>query len=430
MFISLCFDAFSQRIQLIEQLKNSADSVINSDPGARIKLANRTANLGGKIGYPQEKVEGSDYLYFAIYVQRNFNQAGTYYRNSIKLGNKVNTEKQMRCRKNLASLVLMYTKGLIGYVPNLDLFKHEDEQLALVSNQLTVAKSEIATINHLLIGTILTTVLLTTVLVLIIISNRIKTRTSNKLISLNHRNKNQKKRLEEGIEALDKLNKEKDLQMGMVAHDIRSPLNKIDGLVKILQLQNGVNHEQREVYNMIRQTISDANKLADELLQINKIESGLAEKSVKKLQLKQFAEDVIEQYQVIASHKSIDLKYETECSDLEFKTDHKMLQRILENLISNAIKFSQPSSKVLVTTEYYHEKIIFHVIDRGLGIPQKEQQLIFTKFGKTSTRPTNGESSNGLGLYIEKELAKNLGGEVTFESEEGKGSKFSVSLPA
>jgi signal transduction histidine kinase len=69
------------------------------------------------------------------------------------------------------------------------------------------------------------------------------------------------------------------------------------------------------------------------------------------------------------------------------------------------------------------------VIDEGLGIAKEEQHHLFTKFGKTSTRPTNGESSNGLGLYIVDQLIKTVGGNLTFQSELGKGSQFEVALP-
>jgi signal transduction histidine kinase len=197
----------------------------------------------------------------------------------------------------------------------------------------------------------------------------------------------------------------------------------------ILQLESGVDADQHEVYGMVQRTIKDANKLADELLEINKIESGAIRKTEDNLRILEFVKQLIEQHKAIADEKNIQLQFLQNCADIEFVSDRKILQRIFENLVSNAIKFSEKNSTVMIKVDVDADQIKLQVIDNGLGIPEEEHQHLFTKFGKTSTRPTNGESSNGLGLYIVDQLIKTLGGNLTFQSKVGVGSQFAVLLP-
>jgi signal transduction histidine kinase len=327
------------------------------------------------------------------------------------------------------SLALEDSVDLISAIIDVNALKEEEQNLELVSNQLAKAKADISRRNILLIGSILASILLLIILILIVRSNRAKTKNNDELRNLNAKINKQKERLEKANDDLDSTNKEKDLLLGMVAHDMRSPLNKISGLMRILQLENGVDANQHEVYGMVQRTIKDANKLADELLEINKIESGAIKKAEDTLVISEFIMQLVEQHKAIADEKNIQLKFIQNCADIEFVSDRKMLQRIFENLVSNAIKFSEKNSVVIVKADVDNSQIKLQVIDNGLGIPEEEHQHLFTKFGKTSTRPTNGESSNGLGLYIVDQLIKTLGGNLTFQSKVGVGSQFAVLLP-
>ncbi len=327
------------------------------------------------------------------------------------------------------SLALIDSTNLTNSIIDLNILKTEEQNLEIVSHELAVAKAEIARRNLLLIGTVLASFLLAAILGLIIKSNKMKTRTNNELRELNQRINGQKENLEEAIKALDAANKEKDLLVGMVAHDIRSPLQKISGLVNILQLQSEMDDGQLEVCGLVQKTITDANKLADELLEINKIESGALEKNQDDLTLSEFIKQVIDQFKPVAEKKNIKLVIDQKCPDRKFTTDRKLLQRIFENLVSNAIKFSQKNTTVTIEVACQKDKIKFNVIDEGVGIPEDEHKYLFTKFGKTSSRPTGGEPSNGLGLYIVNELTKSLGGNLDFRSKVGEGSQFAILLP-
>jgi signal transduction histidine kinase len=401
-----------------------------------------------------EKANLSSWLCELYFKKKNFDEAIRYGEIAIELGKeakiiyilqKVNNllaksyleidqfekaENHVKYLEQLIdSLALEDSIDLISAIIDVHALKEEEENLEVVSNQLAKAKAEISRRNILLIGSVLTSILLLTILTLIIRSNKTKTKTNKELSDLYEKISRQKERLLLANNALDAPNKEKDLLLGMVAHDIRSPLNKISGLVNILQLENGVDSGQHEVYGMVQRTIQDANKLADELLEINKIESGAILKTADKLRISDFISQLIEQHQPIADEKNIQLLFTQKSADIEFISDRKILQRIFENLLSNAIKFSEKNSTVTLEVDVDNDQIYMHVIDKGLGIPEEEHHYLFTKFGKTSTRPTNGESSNGLGLYIVDQLIKTLGGNLTFQSKPGQGSQFSVFLP-
>jgi signal transduction histidine kinase len=217
--------------------------------------------------------------------------------------------------------------------------------------------------------------------------------------------------------------------LGIVAHDIRSPLNKISGLVNILHLEGKYSSDQNEIFEMVQGTIKDANRLADELLEINVIEAGSIHTNKEALKMSVFVQPVIDQYRANALGKNIKIELIQKCEDVEFISDRKLLQRVLQNLLSNAIKFSEKNTTVFLELDFIENQIHFNIIDQGPGIPKAEHSILFTKFGKTSVRPTDGETSNGLGLYIVDQLVKTLGGYLTFKSTIDVGSKFKVILP-
>lgn len=327
------------------------------------------------------------------------------------------------------SLSLADSSNLLRSIIDVNIFRQEEQNLQLVSNQLAIAKAALLKRNLMLTGTILTLTLLLVILGLIFNSNHIKTKNNEKLQELNEEISAQKEHLEKVNKELADLNKEKDLLLGIVAHDIRSPLNKISGLVNILQLEGNNTKDQNEIFNMIQGTIKDANRLADELLEINVIEAGSINLHNETQKMSSFIQPVIDQYKAIARGKNIKIELIQKCEDVAFSSDRKLLQRVLQNLLSNAIKFSEKNTTVHVELDFLKNQLHVSIIDQGPGIPEAEHPILFTKFGKTSVRPTDGETSNGLGLYIVDQLVKTLGGSLTFKSTKGKGSLFKVILP-
>jgi signal transduction histidine kinase len=199
--------------------------------------------------------------------------------------------------------------------------------------------------------------------------------------------------------------------------------------MNLLKLENDNSENKEQVVELIHSTVNDADLLVNELLEIHKIESGVIDKNIEPCELIPFVHQLVSIHQVAANKKNINININPITQTTTINTDKRILQRVLENLLTNAIKFSPQDSSISFTVELDDGWVWFSVKDQGAGIPKAEHSQLFTKFGKTSIRPTAGEPSTGLGLYIVDRLVGILGGVVSFTSEEGAGSVFTVSFP-
>ena len=226
-------------------------------------------------------------------------------------------------------------------------------------------------------------------------------------------------------------NEEKNNFLAIAAHDLKSPINNIIGLTSLINIshhvlpadiQEYIRHIQRSCYNM--QT------LITNLLDINKIEQGSMELKPELVNISTFVRQHIRAFKEHTTVKNITIALEDhEAADTCITTDLSALQRILDNLLSNAIKFSPRNKNVTLRIQQNQTYLNIAVEDEGPGIPPEEISLLFRKFKRLSARPTDGESSTGLGLSIVKELVQALNGKISVESRVGKGTIFLVELP-
>lgn len=230
---------------------------------------------------------------------------------------------------------------------------------------------------------------------------------------------------------LTALNKEKNFFLGMAAHDLRNPIGNILTLASMLreELDAKMNEEQHTCFEMLTITGNQMLELLDNLLDISKIESGSVLRDVRTHTLESLLMHCIGSNRKIASKKNIQLHCSFKEEQIQLKTDKQQFTQILNNLVSNAIKYSPPGSVVDISAEINTQEITIHVIDQGAGIPFDEQSRVFSPFARTSVETTGGESSTGLGLSIVKRLLESNGGRIWFKSAPGQGSAFSFSLP-
>ena len=240
----------------------------------------------------------------------------------------------------------------------------------------------------------------------------------NKIIKLNN------KELENVNEQLLELNEEKDVLMGIVAHDLKAPLAKAAGLTQVLTLSGDLNEEQQKVVGLMDQVFASGKKLIEELVLISKLESAEENLPLEDCDLADLVRETAESFRQTAARKSIVIEYVTQPGEIPFRTHKEYLGRVLDNLVSNAIKFSEARTKIQLIVESTGDLNRIAIRDQGPGIPEEEQPKLFGKFSRLSTRPTAGESSTGLGLYIVKELVEKLNGRIAVESEVGKGTEF------
>ncbi|MFY0626561.1 MAG: tetratricopeptide repeat-containing sensor histidine kinase [Reichenbachiella sp.] len=292
----------------------------------------------------------------------------------------------------------------------------EDERsYELIKLELKAAESDLRQKNVMILSAVIGLILIAALLIVVFNANKQNTRSNKLLKSLN--------------EKLDSTIKEKDLLLGIIVHDLRSPLSKIQGILEIFKGDKEINKGQREFVNMMSQIVIETNTLTDELLEINRLESGSVNKNDNIIEVKKFIDEIIFHQRKLAAKKEIEININYNLDAEEFVSDKFILQRIMDNLISNAIKFNHKNGKVEVQISLNKNLFSLSVKDDGPGIAKDEHKFLFKKFGKTSTKPTAKESSTGLGLYIVKNLIDNLNGNITFRSQIDEGTEFKVDIP-
>ncbi len=239
---------------------------------------------------------------------------------------------------------------------------------------------------------------------------------------------NQNIELIQNNEDLKRINEEKDGLIHVVAHDLKSPLNTNIGLIRLLKMEGNLSSDQLLYLNSLEKTNNKGLSLINDLLILYNLESQ-RDLGIQGVTMCSFLQQVIEPHQQTAFLKNIKITTRIEPFKELFFTDESMLNRIADNLISNAIKFSYPDTQITIIARYEKEHLYFEINDMGMGILEEEQHKIFKKFQKMSNKPTGDENSSGLGLSIVNELVERLRGEVGFKSEYGKGSTFWVILP-
>src|SRR5262249_29206154 len=169
--------------------------------------------------------------------------------------------------------------------------------------------------------------------------------------------------------------------------------------------------------------------LINDILDLAKIEAGKMKLRLEEVSIQDICDGMLNMFRPLAEKKNIDLRGQVDPGIPLLKQDPAKLQQILSNLLSNAIKFTPEGGRVLVKAEADPRHLILTVTDTGVGIAPEEQELVFEKFRQSGNPLTREHAGTGLGLSIVRELAKLLGGDVTLQSELGRGSTFQVCLP-
>jgi len=228
------------------------------------------------------------------------------------------------------------------------------------------------------------------------------------------------------------LNKEKNNLLGMAAHDLRSPLASMLMFSEFMEEELTGKGEER--VNMLIEIVKNSSRhmlnLIDELLDISKIEAGHLVLELQEANLDALIAKIVERNRMIAAKKNIRLDYHTELPGYITYFDPNRMEQVLENLISNAIKYSEQGTITTIRLTQKDGYAWVSVLDQGQGIPEAEIKKLFEPFQTAkSVSSTGGEKSTGLGLAIVKRILEAHKGEIFVSSELGKGSDFFFSLP-
>lgn len=242
--------------------------------------------------------------------------------------------------------------------------------------------------------------------------------------------KGQKDELKKTAKTLADLNSLKNKFLGMAAHDLRNPLSVVSAFSDMLldEFYGPLDSKQKELIGLISSTSLQMLSLVNNLLDVSVIESGKLRLDFKEGSLEALIFEHVKIASVLAEKKSINITCDL-ATVVAFKFDNDKIGQVIDNLISNSLKFSPKGSEVIISLKSNSEKATISVKDQGPGIAKNDQIRIFSEFEKTSNKPTGGEVSTGLGLSIVKKIVDAHHGHIVIESEPSKGCIFKVELP-
>ena len=235
---------------------------------------------------------------------------------------------------------------------------------------------------------------------------------------------------------LYELNMLKSDFLATMSHELRTPLNSILGFSEVLESIDSLDEKQKRYVQNIQKSGRTLLDMINDILDLAKIESGKMDTRVAEFHINHVIAAQCDMARPLSEKKNIDLQVNIPPGLPPMRQDQARVQQILNNLLSNAIKFTPEGGWITVSAERDDKDyLVLRVSDTGVGIAEEDRQAIFEKFRQGRTAMPTGEaitrehSGTGLGLSIVKELCKLLGGEISVESELGKGSTFTVRLP-
>jgi signal transduction histidine kinase len=235
---------------------------------------------------------------------------------------------------------------------------------------------------------------------------------------------------------LFEMNQIKSDFLATVSHELRTPLNSIIGFSDLLATLEKLEDKEKRYASNIQRSGRQLLEMINDILDLAKIESGKMDVRLSDFSISSVVSAQCDMARPLSEKKNIDLDCEIEPALPLMRQDRSKVEQILNNLLSNAIKFTPDGGRITVSVKRDRRgELRLSVADTGVGISDEEQGVIFEKFRQGSnvlaggTAMTREYSGTGLGLSIVRELCRLLGGEITVESELGKGSEFTVVLP-
>jgi len=223
---------------------------------------------------------------------------------------------------------------------------------------------------------------------------------------------------------------DKDI-LGKVTHDLRTPFAKVYTIVQLLLSDNQENlsEQQIERINLIKQIVADGLQIVKGFLATGNMVLDDKKYNPEIIKIQEFVNDNLVPYELLSAKKNIIFITDIPNETVTLKVDKTYLKRVIDNLISNAIKFSPFGSQINYSVIIDNGWLIFSIKDNGPGLTADDKSRLFKKYQQLSAKPIGTDESTGLGLYIVKSMVDKMGGKIGVESEAGKGADFKVSFP-
>ena len=304
------------------------------------------------------------------------------------------------------------------------------KEIALKNTRLELQQSQLERVGIRQKLLIYVAVLFLAIIILVLLGYFVKKRDNEKLQVQYAEINRQKEQIESINESLVELNEEKNDLIDIVAHDLKSPLNQISGMLEIIKLTNKEQSDEQKQYTAkIEESTNRLKRMVSKILDVSAIEAKTLNIHLETIDITKLLDEIVNRFTLMAENKGVSIVKVYDVGIPSIKSDVGYVSEVLENLMSNAVKYSPLQKQVTVKLSQSRTFVRIEFIDQGQGINEKDMKSLFGKYRKLSAKPTAGEDSTGLGLSIVKKYVIALNGKVWCESEEGKGSNFIVELP-
>ncbi|TAL68853.1 MAG: hypothetical protein EPN82_09295 [Bacteroidetes bacterium] len=236
-------------------------------------------------------------------------------------------------------------------------------------------------------------------------------------------------KLSKGKKELEDLQKQKDELFAVIIHDIKNPVALIKSLVELLRSYDLTATEQQEIIDDIFETTTKIVSLSQEVSRILSLESTAITLNLEQYNINEILNDVFRRNSVASKSKNISMLLDLGNDIPQIELDYQKVDEIIDNLISNAIKFSHSGGEIRIKSINAEDNVVVEISDNGLGLSEIDIQKAFQRGARLSAKPTANEPSSGLGLWIVRKLVEAHNGRVWVRSALGKGSTFAFALP-
>ncbi|WP_242951973.1 sensor histidine kinase [Clostridium felsineum] len=219
-----------------------------------------------------------------------------------------------------------------------------------------------------------------------------------------------------------------------ITHELRTPINVIYSAIQVMEMRIDKNNFDRRNINkymkVLKQNCYRLLRIISNLIDITKIDSGFLKPCVSDREIISLIENITMSIVPYLHEKGMELIFDTEVEEKYVQCDPDMIERVILNLFSNAVKFRRENGLVLVTIHDKGSKIVLEVKDNGIGIPKEKQEVIFKRFKQVNPMNVTPHQGSGIGLSLVKSIVEMNGGKISVESEENVGSTFIIEFPA
>lgn len=389
-------------------------------PGIAISLLQKSVNLAEKSKNLDALRDALKSLSEAYYATQNLERA---YESKAAYSNVIHELFNQEKAQSLSRLQTLY---------EFDQQEREIKELT-IQQELNAAKLRE---DQLKIYVLLFVAIIIAIFLIVLYRNYLSKKKNNEILYIRSEQisrqkeqiENQNTELAEKNHRLKDLNEEKNYLMGVVAHDLKNPLSQIKGLVGIIQQEKDhLTDTQQKFLGMIEGSVDRLTNMIHRILDVKAVESATLNLDLEKINIIHLLDETVNEYELRAKKKSINLHFPDLQEHFMVKVDQEYTRQVFDNLISNALKFSPKERNIYVDIiEHGKQKVKVGIRDEGPGISEEDQKKLFGKYQKLSARPTDGESSSGLGLSIVKKYVEAMDGKAWCESELGKGTIFWV----